>query len=299
MSEFLTGQQDEGGFEMAIQPVGTTASTRDVHYVDWAPIFAGTVVASAIATVLATFGAAIGLSMVSPYIGESASKPTYFVTMGLWSLLVVIASFLCGGYIAGRLRKRLDDAGETEVEVRDGAHGLTVWALGVVVASLLLAVGVSGAAGSAAHVAAAADRRGDLTQYTVDALFRAAQTDSGRVLERTGGRLSDADRQEVGRLLTYGLVKGELNDNDRTYLASVVADRTGLTRSEADARVREVLAEAKHRADVARKAGVVVGFLTAVMLLVGAVIAIWAATLGGRHRDRETGASRFWRWTYS
>jgi len=284
---------------MAIQPTGV-AATRDVHYVDWAPILAGTVVASAIATVLVTFGAAVGLSMVSPYAGESVSKPTYFITLGMWSLIVVVSSFLCGGYIAGRLRKRVDDATESEVEVRDGAHGLTVWALGVIVASLLLAVGVSGVAGGVAKVgaaAASADRQAGMTQFTVDALFRASQDENGRVLERPAGRLSYDDRLEAGRLLTYGMTKGELTEADRTYLAGIVADRTGLTRAEADARVREILAEAKQKANTARKAAVVVGFLTAAMLLIGAVIAIWAAAVGGRHRDRETGASRFWRWT--
>ncbi len=287
---------------MAVQPTGIAVTARDIHYVDWAPILAGTVVTSAIATVLVTFGTAVGLSMVSPYAGAGVSKPTYLVAFGMWTLIVVIVSFLIGGYIAGRLRKRVDDASETEVEVRDGAHGLTVWALGVVVASLLLAFGVSGVMGGAARVASAAavasDREGGLTQFTVDTLFRAAQSENGRVLERPSGRMSDVDRQEIGRLLTYGVTKGELSDVDRTYLTALVADRTGLTRTEAEVRVREVLADAKQKANTARKAAVVVGFLTAAMLLIGAVIAIWAAAVGGRHRDREAGASRFWRWTY-
>jgi len=273
---------------------------RRVHYVEWPPIIAGAVIASAIATVLVTFGTAIGLSMVSAYPNESASKPMYLVTLGVWTLLVVIISFTCGGYIAGRLRRRADDPTETEVEIRDGAHGLTAWALTVVLASLLLAAGVSGVAGGAAKVtgASAAERQGGLTQFTVDTLFRPAPMATGVSFARATDRLTDADRQEAVRLLTYGMTKDGLAAEDRTYLADLIADRTGLSRADAEGRLDSVLAKARKTADTARKAAVVAGFLLAAMLAIGAAIAVGAAAVGGRHRDQEAGASRFWRWTY-
>jgi hypothetical protein len=43
-------------------------------YVEWSAVFAGAVAASAISFVLLTAGAAIGLSLVSPYAGASYGK---------------------------------------------------------------------------------------------------------------------------------------------------------------------------------------------------------------------------------
>jgi len=283
---------------MAIEQFGSNsdttpdkALTAGLHYVDWAAILAGTVVASAIAIVLFSFGTGLGLSMVSPCEGEGASRTAYFLALGIWSVWIVVSSFMAGGYIAGRLRRRIGNGTAHEVEVRDSAHGLAVWATGVVAASLLLAVGVSGVLGSAVHVASSAnDRNGNATlDYTIDALFRGP----GESTARSG---NDAERREVARLLTYGMVRGELTPANRMYLNSVVAGRTGLAQTAAEERVEQVLSAAKQKADVARKTGIIVGFLTAAALLIAAAAAARTATLGGKHRDEGTDTSYFWRW---
>ena len=51
-------------------------------------------------------------------------------------------------YITGRLRRRFNDATEHESDVRDGAHGLLVWA-GALVVGAIIAVGGIGAAATA------------------------------------------------------------------------------------------------------------------------------------------------------
>jgi len=248
----------------------------------------GVAVAAGISIVMVAFGTAIGFTMASPYEGAGASRAVYLTTLGLWTLWVVVSSFMAGGYIAGRLRKRTGDGTEHEVEVRDGTHGLVVWGLGVLVASLLLALGVSGAVGSIAKVTAAvSDERSDPIGYTVDSLFRAADRSSPA---------GEAERKEVARILTQGTVRGEVTTDNRTYIAHLVSSKTGLSQTEAERRVNEVLSDAKRKADAARKAGIVVGFLSAAALLVAAAAAAWAATLGGRHRDQGTDTSSFWRW---
>ena len=255
-------------------------------------MIAGTVLASAISIVLFAFGTAVGLSMVSPYEGEGTSKTAYFIALGLWSLWIVVSSFMAGGYLAGRLRRRIGDGTPHEVEVRDGAHGLVAWALGVLIASLMMLHGVTGVAGSAAAVTVAhagPDHRADATDFTIDALFRGAG-------ESTATATSEPERREVSRLLTYGLGRGELNADDRMYLSHIVADRTGLSAANAEKRVDVVLANAKHKADVARKSGILIGFLTAAALLIGGAAAAWAATRGGKHRDEGTDTAFFWRW---
>lgn len=288
---------------------GTAALSTDAfHYVDWAAIIAGAVLASAISILMFTFGTAIGLSMLSPWEGEGASATAYFITLALWTLWVVVSSFMAGGYIAGRMRRRIGDGTEHEVEVRDGAHGLLVWALGLVLASLLLAAGISGAAGVVAKGAGAAAgvaaRDADVNDYTIDALLRPTaasgsvsltSADSSTPVNMAGATVRE-DRQEIARLLTFGKKNGALTPDNKTYLAQRVAARTGMTQSEAQARVDQVLTEAKQKADAARKSGIVIGFLTAAALAVAAAAAAFAANLGGRHRDRNTDLTAFWRW---
>jgi hypothetical protein len=278
----------------------TTAVNPAAHsYVDWCAIALGTVIAAAISIVLLTFGTGVGLSMISPYRGEGVSAPMYFVVFGLWLLWVEVSSFMAGGYVAGRMRRRVGDASEHEVDVRDGTHGFGVWAFGIVVVSFFVILGATGigavvggsaAAGAAAGATNNADGKSDML---VDTLLRPGPSASTSA-DASG---SSVDRRaEVGRILTFGTVRGELSTDNRTYLARIVAERTGLSQAEAEARVDQTLAEAKRAADAARKAGVIMAFLMAAALAVAGAAAAWAATLGGKHRDQETDHSHFWRW---
>lgn len=333
-----------------IAPVGApiVAETGPIHYVDWGAILIGTVVAAAISIVLFTFGTAIGLTMVSPYEGEGVSATAYVIALGLWTIWVICSSFMAGGYLAGRLRKRVGDATSHEVEVRDGVHGLAVWAVGIIVASALLALGVTGLVGSATKAAgsaatlAAANEANDPTAYTIDALFRPenpalngartapraaapampssvagmdgsitdpnAQPMTGQPAEMTSPPMETSrpdpqpagvraeDRAEVMRMLTLGMTRGDLSDDNKTYLARMIAARTGMPEAAAQARVNQVLADAKAAAEKARKFGIIAAFVTAAALALGAAAAAWGARLGGTHLDQATDLSLFWRW---
>lgn len=280
------------------QAAATAETVRAVpgeakSYIDWAAVVAGAVLSSAISLVLLTFGAAIGLSMISPFEGEGTSGPVFAIALGLWVLWVVVSSFIAGGYLAGRMRRRAWDATPHEVEVRDGAHGLTVWALGVLVAGLMAAAGVSGlvrgGAEAAATVASAGAEAANGTEafgYAVDSLFRSAD-------QRVDPA---AARDEVARILARGAVQGEIPEADRTYIARLVAARTGVEPDEAERRLSQVVTEAKQAADTARKAGIWTAFLTAAALLTGAAAAWWGASAGGKHRDEGTDFSRLTRW---
>jgi len=267
-----------------------TGETRS--YIDWAAVIAGTVLSSAISLVLLTFGAAIGLSMVSPFEGKGASGPVFAVALGLWVLWVVVSSFMAGGYLAGRMRRRAWDATPHEVEVRDGAHGLSVWALGILVAGLMAAAGVSGIVRGGAEVggglaSASAGKEGpEAFDYAIDSLFRSAD-------QRVDPA---AARGEVARILARSAARGEIAGADRTYIARLVAARTGVEPLEAERRIDQVVADAKKAADTARRTGIWTAFLTAAVLLTGAAAAWWAASAGGRHRDEGTDFSRFTRW---
>jgi hypothetical protein len=267
--------------------VGTAPAKADTSsYVDWPAIIAGIVLASAISLVLISFGSAIGLNFVDFHGRDDA--PVWLVGIGAasWFLWVQISSFMAGGYLTGRMRRRKHDANADEVDVRDGAHGLLVWG-GAMILGTALAVGGIGAVGSAASTAATALAADDANpnDYFVDTLFRAqTPVDAGPARE-------EALRIYAQAALGDGTVAAE----DRAYLVTLVSANTGLTPADAEARVDQVsatVAEARataiEAARVARNTGILAAFLLAASSLVSAIGAFWAAQKGGTHRDENT-----------
>jgi hypothetical protein len=97
---------------------------------------------------------------------------------------------------------------------------------------------------------------------------------------------SAAARGEIDRLFTSHLSAGEeFSPADRTYLAQLVAARTGLNQSDAEKRVSLVIAQAKVGIDDARKAGARFALWLTASLFLGAFSASLAATEGGGVRD--------------
>jgi hypothetical protein len=103
-------------------------------------------------------------------------------------------------------------------------------------------------------------------------------------------------RAEVGRILATDALSGEMPAADKTYVAQVVAARTGLSQADAEKRVSGVVEQAKNAknkaidaaktaADAARKTGIYVALWAFISLLIGAFSASYMATVGGRIRD--------------
>jgi hypothetical protein len=264
----------------------TAAEVDDRPYIDWAAVIAGTVIAAAISLILLTFGTAIGLSMASPYAGEGVSRNLFAIILGIWVVWVIVSSNIAGGYVAGRMRRRIGDATEDESDVRDGIHGVTMWGLGVLVAAALTLGGVSGLAVGGAAVASASGGGGNAIAYTVDEMFRTTGGGGPAGVANNGAAMFAAKR-EVTRILARGTAGRPISDTDKAYVSQLVAQRTGLSQPDAEARVNDALASAKRTADDTRKAGVISGFVLAAALLVGGAAACWSAILGGRHRDQN------------
>lgn len=280
-----------------IAVVETETSTAEASYVDWPAIIAGIVVASAISLVLISFGSAIGLNFIDFNAREGAAPILIGIGAASWFLWVQISSFMAGGYLTGRLRRRNFDATEDESDMRDGAHGLLVWG-GAMIIGAILAVGGVGAVGNAvgsavstATVAASNVAEGeanpvDPNAYFVDTLFR-----SQAPAANTG-----MARDEAGRIFAQAaLGDGSVPEQDRVYLVNLVSTNTGLPPEEAQARVDQVIAnvetarqEALEAARIARNTAIIAAFLLAASSLVSAIGAYWAAQKGGNHRDNNT-----------
>ena len=272
-------------------------------FVDWGAILGGAILATAVATLLLVFGSALGLSLTSAYPGRGVPATGLVMAGALWVLWVEVSCFFAGGYLAGRLRRRINPAATPhEVEVRDGSHGLLVWALCLVVGALVAGAAVSGVASlGATAVGGATAAASEPAGYYVDALLRpsaattpspaepstggteAQPTTAGEAAETTTTTI-EADRQSIGRIFAMNAA-GSFDPDDKAYIAQVVSARTGLPPEEASKRVDDVIAKARAAAEQARKYGILVAFLYAASMLVSALAAWWSATLGGRHRD--------------
>lgn len=147
-------------------PPGSVGAPRpgeaERSYVDWAAILAGTAIAAGTSIVLTTFAAALGLGSISVDPAEGISGWGLALT-GIFTVVAMVAIYMLGGYIAGRMRKRVDAASRDEVTARDGIHGLVVWALGMLVSGLIAmnaitsgAQAVGSAAGTAVEAAGSA-----------------------------------------------------------------------------------------------------------------------------------------------
>lgn len=284
--------------------------TLNRSYVDWAAIAGGTVVAGAIGTVFTAFGAALGLSAISPMEGEGSSTIALILT-AIWMVVTLVASYTAGGYIAGRMRRRVDTASADEVTTRDGMNGLVVWGTGILLSAFMIGNVVSatvGAAGSAVGVAveATGSAVGGLVEGAAslapdNALGMAADS-LLRPAEFSGTDTADVSRQATA-ILGNVLTTGEISDADRAYLVSATAASTGLTPAEVNTRVDETIAAtvkarddaaaaleeaeatARQAAETARIGAVLTGFLIAAASLIAAAAAFIGAVKGGEHRD--------------
>ena len=282
---------------------------RAGSYVEWGAVIAGALAASAISFVLLTAGASIGLSLISPYAGESYSKTAASVAV-FWSVAVPILSFLVGGYIAGRMRSGWESATSDEVQFRDGMHGLLVWAPSIVAGGLLAFLAAGAIANSSAQVAAGAmSNRDAVVAPSIDTLFGAtvaqtvaapaaapaapAATPAPSAVPGTGERavVPDSDaRAVISRTLIAAAAAGQLTPAQKQTLAQIVSERTGISQADAEKRVDQAYANAVAALDKARQAAVLTGLATVTALLVGLLAAWYAAQNGGRHRDENVPA---------
>jgi hypothetical protein len=247
------------------------------RYLEWTPVIAGAFCAAAFSFVLFTFAVAVGL-------GVSSTSPTWRDTSfaltllsGIYLIFQALISFGTGGYIAGRARAE-DEAPHTDdVERRDGLHGLTMWAVAVLIGAVLLAVVAASTPNRASLPTANTTSAEPLLSYELDRLFRSSRRPQNVDLSSA--------RAEAGRILLTSSSHGGVSSDDRTYLVQEVPAVTGLSPADAEKRVDSAIANAKTAIERSRRSAIVLAFSVAAATLLGAVVAWSAACAGGRHRD--------------
>ncbi|WP_029083810.1 hypothetical protein [Bradyrhizobium sp. th.b2] len=246
----------------------------------WSPIFAGALTASALSLILISFGAAVGLGVSSSSPSWRDASAALALLSGLFLILQALVSFVVGGYIAGRTQRVIGAIPADVVDSNDGLHGLTAWALAVIVGGTIIAlVGLSTARPvvQSRPVATAAEQ---LLSAELDHLYRSVR--------RPANLDIGYDRAEAGRILLTSSGHSGVSTEDRSYLIQQIAAATGLPAAEAEKRVDSVVGDARTAIQRSRRSSVILAFSVAAALLFGAVAAWAAACAGGRHRDGAT-----------
>jgi hypothetical protein len=264
-----------------IEPIAAT----DPFAINWAAVAAGAFANAALTLLLMAFGAGMGFSAISPWANSGVSMTTFSVGTGIWLIVMAMLASTVGGYLAGRLRSLWSGIHTDEVFFRDTAHGFISWACAAVLSAALLgAAGTAIVSGATAGLSQRSANDGGPAAIYVDELFRPAA--GGPAASQPSA--DPATRAEVSRLLVRSFRdRADLAATDRSYLAQVVAARTGLSQADADRRVNDVLARAKSDLDKARSAAAKLSLWLCAALFAGALAASLAAIEGGQLRDRR------------
>ena len=238
--------------------------------ISWDAILGGAVVAAAVGLVLAALGTGFGLA--------TPSLTTFTITTGIWLIVAQWLASGLGGYLTGRLRVRWISLHTHEVFFRDTAHGFLTWSLATVFVAVVALVGAAWPINRGLGQAQGHETPG-VAGYQVDWLFRAVRADDSPS--------ASAVHAEAERLLTRGLLNSGLPVDDHAYLAQVVSARTGVTLDQANNRVDASMNAVRVAAEQARKTAATASILTAIAMLIGALIACVAAALGGQQRDEH------------
>lgn len=116
-------------------------------------------------------------------------------------------------------------------------------------------------------------------------------------------RAAADDAKDVGVIFSHSLKTGKLSEEDSAYIANVIAQRSNISVDEAKQKVQQTFAQiqeqiaaakqaakeaeekAKQAAEQARKATAYSLLWMFVVLLIGAFVGSFSATIGGRQRD--------------
>jgi hypothetical protein len=266
---------------LAVETIEETEIDPTQPGVSWAAIAAGAVAAAALSLLLVAFGAGLGLSAVSPWSDSGVSASTFSIGTGIYLCIVAVMSSAIGGYLAGRMRTKISGLHTNEVFFRDTAHGFLAWAFATLISATALASATAYLAnGALAGLSGQSAKAVDPAQIYVDKLFRTSTpaAHNGATVNADNTAAQNNTSAEILRLWRSDFRKdADIPSSDRTYLAQVVAARTGISQADAEKRVDQVVAEAKTDADNARRAAAHLSFWLTAALLFGAFSASLAA----------------------
>ena len=271
-------------------------SRRTYSRMSWGSVLAGAVVAGASMILLSLLGVAFGAGGLRFTQTTASDMAGYGLGAGIWTAINLILSMGFGAYVAARLSG-------THSHLDAELHGITVWAVAILIMTVLLAQAVgaivgtvtstAGTAASGAVSGAGSLASGVAQQISPQALTDQLQqslTSSGDPTQMTRAQITS----EIAALAGRRIVNGSLTDQERDRLTTLVAAQAGISKEEAARRVARMeqdaaaaLTSAEQQARKAAEtaahgaaAGAKALFSGLLLSLAGALVGAW---LGTRH----------------
>jgi hypothetical protein len=278
-------------------PSATRAGSRRTYSrMSWGSVLAGAVVAGASMILLSLLGVAFGAGGLHFTQTTASDLAGYGLGAGIWTAINLILSMGFGAYVAARLSG-------THSHLDAELHGITVWAVAILLMTVLLAQAVGAILGTVASTASTAagtavSRAGSLASGVAQQISPQGLTDQLEQTLTSSGDPTQMTRAqitaEIAALAGRRVVNGSLTDQERDRLSTLVAAQAGISKEEAARRVARMeqdataaLANAEQQARKAAEAtarGAAAGakglFSGLLLSLAGALVGAW---LGTRH----------------
>ena len=271
-------------------------SRRTYSRISWGSVIAGAVVAGASMILLSLLGVAFGAGGLRFTQTTASDLAGYGLGAGIWTAINLILSMGFGAYVAARLSG-------THSHLDAELHGITVWAVAILLMTVLLAQAVGAILGTVASTAGSAagsavSSAGSLASGVAQQISPQGLTDQLEQTLTSSGDPTQMTRAqitaEIAALAGRRVVNGSLTDQERDRLSTLVAAQAGISKEEAARRVARMeqdataaLANAEQQARKAAEAtarGAAAGakglFSGLLLSLAGALVGAW---LGTRH----------------
>jgi hypothetical protein len=270
-----------------------TPSSHLQSAISWPAILGGATAAASLSLILMVVGTGFGLASVSPWANTGISAKGFDIATVAWIIVTPSIASIVGGYLCGRLRTRWLQTHTDEVRFRDAAHGFLTWAAASMMTVAIFAVTINLFIQRIPPIGLVQDL--DIqTEYYTNKLFRKGPT----MLTEQAPIQTQASLIENNRILAKSLSTGQVAKDDLIYLTQQIRYYGGLSEIDADKRLRitfsdaqaqieETTAMAKRGFDEARKTSAYASMWFIISLMLSAIAACFAATLGGKRRDYE------------
>jgi hypothetical protein len=269
---------------------------RDRSRMAWGAVLAGAVVAVATIVLLNLLGAAIGAGSIRPLDATSADVSRFGTAAGIWEVINFALSMALGGYVTARLSG-------THSHLDGELHGMTMWALALLIGAVLLAYATSGVVslvgqGATSAVSSTVSGAGAISGTGLPEVGAALPFRLMQSLSSSGDPTTMSREQinaEMAGLVGGVLYSGGMTDTDRSRLVDLVAAQFGITKEEAAQRVNRMESDAKASlAQVEQKTREAADALAAgtasaaralfTALVLGLLAALVGAWIGTRHK---------------
>ena len=264
--------------------------------ISWGAIIAGVVIVLVIEITLAVFGTAIGLTYIEPQAKDTSMSAAMKVSLFWWLITWLIALFI-GSMVAAKL---------SGIWLRSASalHGLTTWAVTVIVTIMLLTSAVGTIVGGAFSII------GSSVSAVTSAVSKAApsiveqagqlfpQTNLGPIMQDVNEAVQDpAQRQKLTNAVKK-LFTGESTEENKQAVVDVLTETTDMNEvqarqkvdswersiKETKQQVKEAIPEVNEQAmKVAGKAadiGAAAAWFAFGMLVLGAAVSVIGGLIG-------------------